>query len=169
MFLAGFHVGPQSLLNWIWRCWFWVEGRKPGYAEKIPLSKARPNNKISRCVSLQMPLASRCQKHNAQAYHHLVCEQHFFLRTLCLADSTALKVDKKRKKLKKLLCESATNLAELFARSVLDTNSICLILEALFMHILSEFSGSQHTGLHNLPSTHLNSPNGVFRSDTILG
>ncbi|XP_020626407.1 Hermansky-Pudlak syndrome 3 protein-like [Orbicella faveolata] len=62
-----------------------------------------------------MPLASRCQKHNAQAYHHLVCEQHFFLRTLCLADSTA-KEDKKRKKLKKLLCESAANLAELFAR-----------------------------------------------------
>ena len=168
MFLAGFHVGPLSLLNWICRCWFLVEGRKPGCAEKNPLSKARPDNKINRCVSLQMPLASRCQKHNAQAYHHLVCEQHFFLRTLCLADSTA-KEDKKRKKLKKLLCESAANLAELFARSVLDTNSICLVLEALFMHILSEFSGSQHTGLHNLPITHLNSPNGVFRSDTILG
>jgi len=70
-----------------------------------------------------MPLASRCQKHNTQAYHHLVCEQHFFLRTLCLADSTA-KEDKKRKKLKKLLCESAANLAELFARSVLETNAI---------------------------------------------
>ena len=65
-----------------------------------------------------MPLANRCQKHNAQAYHHLVCEQHFFLRTLCLADSGS-KEDKKRKKLKKVLCESAANLAELFARSVL--------------------------------------------------
>lgn len=94
--------------------------------------------------SLQMPLASRCQKHNAQAYHHLVCEQHFFLRTLCLADFT-VKEDKKRKKLKKLLCESAANLAELFARSVLDTNSISPYLRLFMMHFLSEFSVSQHT------------------------
>lgn len=62
-----------------------------------------------------MPLASRCQKHNAQAYYHLICEQHFFLRTLCLADSGS-KDDKKKKKLKKILCESAANLTEVFSR-----------------------------------------------------
>ena len=67
--------------------------------------------------SVQMPLVNRCQKHNAQAYHHLVCEQHLFLRNLCLADATG-KEDKKRKKLAKMLCESAANLAELFARLV---------------------------------------------------
>lgn len=54
-----------------------------------------------------------------------------------MADSTA-KEDKKRKKLKKLLCESAANLAELFARSVLDTKSVPLIVELLFIHFLSE-------------------------------
>lgn len=64
---------------------------------------------------LQMPLASRCQKHNAQAYQHLVCEQHMFLRNLCLASVTGQE-DKKRKKIKKLLCESAANLADLYAR-----------------------------------------------------
>ena len=68
-----------------------------------------------------------------------------------MVDCTA-KEEKKRKKLKKLLCESAANLAELFARSVLDTNSICFILEMLFMHIPSEFSASQYTGLHKLPT-----------------
>lgn len=62
-----------------------------------------------------MPLANRCQKHNTQAYHHLVCEQHLFIRTLCLAD-LAGKEDKKQKKLRKLLRESSANLAELFAR-----------------------------------------------------
>ena len=67
--------------------------------------------------SVQMPLANRCQKHNAQAYHHLVCEQHLFLRTMCLADSSG-KEDRKLKKLRKMLCESAANLAELFARLV---------------------------------------------------
>ena len=79
-----------------------------------------------------MPLVNRCQKHNAQAYHHLVCEQHFFLRTLCLADSTA-KEDKKAKKLKKLLCESAANLAELFARLVFK-----LIMVLTFLCLLKE-------------------------------
>ena len=111
-----------------WRCWFFVEGEKLRYLEENPQSKARTNNKLNPHNSLQMPLASRCQKHNTQAYHHLVCEQHFFLRTLCLADSSA-KEDKKRKKLKKLLCESAANLAELFARSVLDTIAFLLILD----------------------------------------
>ena len=119
-----------------------MEGEKLRYVEKNPHSKLNPHN------SLQMPLASRCQKHNAQAYHHLVCEQHFFLRTLCLADSSA-KEDKKRKKLKKLLCESAANLAELFARSVLDTNSISTFLR-LFMRFLSELSVSQHTQVKSL-------------------
>ena len=65
----------------------------------------------------QMPLANRCQKHNAQAFHHLICEQHFFLRTLCLADSGS-KDDKNKKKLKKLLCKSAANLTEVFLRLV---------------------------------------------------
>lgn len=40
-----------------------------------------------------------------------------FLRTLCLADSS-VKEDRKQKKLRNLLCESAANLAELFARLV---------------------------------------------------
>ena len=71
-----------------------------------------------------------------------------------MADSTA-KEDKKRKKLKKLLCESAANLAELFARSVLDTNSICFILEMLFMRIPSEFSASQYTGPDTLILSYL--------------
>jgi len=90
-----------------------------------------------------MPLASRCQKHNTQAYHHLVCEQHFFLRTLCLADSTA-KEDKKRKKLKKLLCESAANLAELFARSVLETNTISPYPSLLDIAFSIKGSASRH-------------------------
>ena len=64
---------------------------------------------------LQMPLASRCQKHNAQAYQRLVCEQHMFLRNLCLASVTGQE-DKKTKKVKKLLFESAANLADLYAR-----------------------------------------------------
>lgn len=119
------------MLNWNLEILVFSGGRKTGR------SNVRTNNKLNPHISLQMPLASRCQKHNAQAYHHLVCEQHFFLRTLCLADSTA-KEDKKRKKLKKLLCESAANLAELFARSVLDTKSVSLIVELLFMHFLSE-------------------------------
>ncbi|XP_068700460.1 uncharacterized protein [Montipora foliosa] len=62
-----------------------------------------------------MPLANRCQKHNAQVYHHLVCEQHLFLRTLCLSDFMS-KEDRKQRKVRKMLCESAANLAELCAR-----------------------------------------------------
>lgn len=113
--LKSFKWFPCEVLfpDWmeIWRCQFFSGGKLVGV-------RREPTAYSTHIFSLQMPLASRCQKHNAQAYHHLVCEQHFFLRTLCLADSTA-KEDKKRKKLKKLLCESAANLAELFARSVL--------------------------------------------------
>ena len=64
---------------------------------------------------LQMPLANRCQKHNAQAHYHLVCEQNLFLRTLCLSDFTG-KEDRKQRKLQKMLCESAANLAETVSR-----------------------------------------------------
>lgn len=169
MFLVGFYVGFQFLLNWIWRCWFLVEGRKLGYVEKIFLSKVRFNNKISRCVFLQMLLVSRCQKYNVQVYYYFVCEQYFFLRTLCLVDFIVLKVDKKRKKLKKFFCEFVINLVELFVRLVLDINSICFILEVLFMYIFFEFSGSQYIGLYNLLSIYLNFLNGVFRLDIIFG
>ena len=89
-----------------------------------------------------MPLANRCQKHNAQAYHHLVCEQHFFLRTLCLADSAA-KEDKKTKKLKKLLCESSANLAELFARLVLKINNNDNIFSVTLLMPLKKFGLKQ--------------------------
>lgn len=113
----------------------------------VSQSVSQSCSKLNPCISLQMPLASRCQKHNTQAYHHLVCEQHFFLRTLCLADSTA-KEDKKRKKLKKLLCESAANLAELFARSALEAIAISPYPSSL-LHFLSKVV-QVNTYLHRL-------------------
>ena len=74
----------------------------------------------------QMPLANRCQKHNAQAHHHLVCEQNLFLRTLCLSDFTG-KEDRKQRKLHKMLCESAANLAETVSR-LEQVNLVCKVV-----------------------------------------
>ena len=66
-----------------------------------------------------------------------------------MADSSA-KEDKKRKKLKKLLSESAANLAELFARSVLVTNGIFLILELYHAFSIRVECKSTRTGPHKL-------------------
>ncbi|XP_032235022.2 Hermansky-Pudlak syndrome 3 protein [Nematostella vectensis] len=62
-----------------------------------------------------MPLANRCQRQNPQAYYHLVCEQQLLLRSSSLLEPAGVD-EGKRKKIRKLLTESALNLASICSK-----------------------------------------------------